>query len=933
MDAHSLSIDEIYDKIDSNFRGISSEEAEKRLNFYGKNEIPSKGAVSPWKILLNQFKDLLVLILVAAGIITAIIGIIEQDKGSIVEIVAIFIVVALNALLGFYQEYSAEKAITALRSLAVSEVIAVRDNQKTMIKAEFLVPGDIVVIESGDTVAADLRIIEGYEVRTLESILTGESVPVRKDNEVLADSSALADRINMLYKGTTVVNGSGLAIVVATGLETELGKIASSLMEIKSEDTPIQKKLAKLAKQLTIGIIILSVLILVLGSILMRNESISDLFIFSIGLAVAAVPEGLPAVLTLTLAIGITRMAKKRSLIRKLPAVEVLGSATIICTDKTGTLTKNEMTVEKLWVSDEIYDISGTGYIRDGEIIDPHTGNQIELEREDNIAKAIEVCTLANEAAIELKEDGEYFEIFGDPTEASLLILAEKSKLREDIIENHEIKYLFPFDSNRKRMSVIIQNKETKNYRILAKGAIDILLDLCTHKEINNNIIELDDTEREKLLDLSSQYSSKFAYRILALTYKDLNNKEAEELILSKNSDLVERNLVFLGFVAMLDPPRDQSRPAIERARSAGIKVMMITGDHMETAKAIGKSITLCKDMVPFTGKELDEMSDEELEAKVDETEIFARVNPSHKLRIVEALKKNHEIVIMTGDGVNDAPALKRADVGVSMGISGTDVAKEASDMVLVDDNFANIIESVYEGRIIYDNMKKFIAYLLSANAGEILTVLFGLILSFIFIRDEILLPIVAIQLLYINLVTDTLPALALGVSAPETNVMKRPPRNPDEPLLDREMLFKVFLTGLLYGIGTMIIFFWITDWGADTSEETVVLARTMVFAALVIYQLLNSLSTSINRSIFSKKILRNRALFGAIFVGFILLILSIYTPFLQPFLQTVNISGVGWGIIFATASPIALIEEVRKFIVRKKYGFPDVEEYDYLAC
>jgi len=386
-------------------------------------------------------------------------------------------------------------------------------------------------------------------------------------------------------------------MLIATGLETELGKIASSLMEIKSEDTPIQKKLARLAKQLTIGIIILSILILVLGSILMRNEPISELFIFSIGLAVAAVPEGLPAVLTLTLAIGITRMAKKRSLIRKLPAVEVLGSATIICTDKTGTLTKNEMTVEKLWVSDEIYDVSGTGYVREGEIIDSHTGNQVEIKKDDSIEKAIEVCTLANEAAIELKEDGENFDIFGDPTEVALLVLAEKSQRRFELTERNEIEYLFPFDSERKRMSIIVKNKETNNYRILAKGAIDILVELCTHKEINGQIKDLTKNEREKIVEISNQYSSKFAYRILALAYRNVSEDKAEKLILAKNSELVERDLVFLGFVAMLDPPRDQSRPAIESARTAGIKVMMITGDHMETAKAIGRSITLCRDM------------------------------------------------------------------------------------------------------------------------------------------------------------------------------------------------------------------------------------------------------------------------------------------------------------------------------------------------
>ena len=424
MKAHSQSVDEIYEELNTQFEGLSSEEAKIRLELYGRNELPTKGGISPLKMFLGQFTDLLVIILIVAGVITGVIGIIEHNSESIVEVVAIFIVVALNAVLGFYQEYSAEKAITALQNLTVSDVIAVRDKHKKKISAEELVPGDIISIEAGDTLSADLRIIEGYEVRSLESILTGESLPIRKEDLVLAEDTALADRTNMLFKGTTVVNGSGLAIVVATGLETELGKIATSLMEIRSEDTPIKKKLAKLAKQLTIGIVILSALILILGAIFMRGIPFTELFIFAIGLAVAAVPEGLPAVLTLTLAIGITRMAKKRSLIRKLPAVEVLGSATVICTDKTGTLTKNEMTVSKLWINDHVYDITGSGYLNNGEILDVESGNPYETDLNRDVRKALEICTLANEAAIEESLINEGFEIFGDPTEVALLIMA-----------------------------------------------------------------------------------------------------------------------------------------------------------------------------------------------------------------------------------------------------------------------------------------------------------------------------------------------------------------------------------------------------------------------------------------------------------------------------------------------------------------------------
>ncbi len=932
MEAHSLSIDEIYKELDSQFEGLSSEEAERRLDIYGTNTIPSGRSISPWKILLSQFSDLLVIILLFSGFITGIIGIVEKNRESIIDVIAIFTVVIINAGLGFYQEFSAEKAIKALKTFSISEDVVVRDRSKTLINAENIVQGDIVVLDAGSSIAADIRLIESFELRTIEAILTGESLPIKKQTHILPIKTQIADRKNMLYKGTSVVSGSGIGIVVGTGLDTELGKIASSLMEIETEKTPLQKKLAKLAKQLTIGIVILSVIILVIGLFVMKDTSFTEVIIFAIGLAVAAVPEGLPVVLTLTLAIGITRMAKKRALIRNLPAVEVLGSSTVICTDKTGTLTKNEMTVKTVWTLDHTYDVSGTGYLNNGDIICQDSVSIKNASDDPTLMKTLEICTLANEASIKVNDEASDYDIFGDPTEVALLILAEKSDYRNDITKQWKREYLFPFDSERKRMSVIVHNNISNQHQLMTKGAVDILLDICTTKYTKAGISELTEIDKKKIIEINNSYSANYAYRILGVAYRNLEGEESAKLVLSGYSEKAETNLTFVGFAAMIDPPRDQSRPSIDKARQAGINVIMITGDHMETAKAIGRSITLCAGMETISGKELDEMNDEELDEAVYETEIFARVNPSHKLRIVNSLRKKGEVVIMTGDGVNDSPALKLADVGVSMGKTGVDVAKEASDMILVDDNFATIIDAISEGRIIYDNMKKFISYLLSANAGEILTVLFGLVLSAI-VLDSIVLPILAIQLLFINIVTDAFPALALGISAPEENVMRRPPRDPNEHIIDKNMLFKILFTGILYAIGSMIIFYWAIDFGRNVNEHTVQLGQTMIFAALVVFQLFNSLSTSISKSVFSRRILRNRSLFGAVFVGLILLLSAIYIPFMNPFINTIPLTPTHWGIIMLAALPILIAEEIRKYFIRKFYPFPEILEYDLEAC
>jgi Ca2+-transporting ATPase len=923
MRSYSQSSDEVLQDLKSRTEGLTAEEATQRSSKYGKNVLLTEKKTNPIRILFSQFKDLLVIILIISGVITGIIGILENNMESIIDVVAILVVVLLNAFLGFYQEFSAEKAVNALKKLSKSDVIVVRDGAKQYINSELLVPGDIIMLETGDVISADIRLLQSYEIRSNESILTGESVPVRKQTNKLPSDTVLAERNNMLFRGTTIVNGIGMGIITGTGSFTELGKIASSLVEIKTEATPIQKKLSKMAKQLTIFVLILSVIIFVIGIFSLGIENWTTLLIFTIGLAVAAVPEGLPTVLTLSLALGINRLAKKNALIRKLPTVEVLGSSTVICTDKTGTLTRNEQTARLVWTLDGQYDVTGDGYYSFGSIISKSSVEETDPMENRTLRKAIEIGALANEASIEKQGENDPYKIFGDPTEVALLILAEKGQSLSKIKQKYTLEYVFPFDSDRKRMSVIVKNKETGQYRIMVKGALDVLLDLCTNQFSNDSLSPLKEDERTKAIEMSENYSANYAYRILGVAFRDITAAEAEKLILSKRYELVENGLTFIGFVGMIDPPRAESKPAISKAQAAGIKVIMITGDHLETAKAIGRSIGLCMSYEPITGKEIDRMTDEAFEQIVQTTDVYARVNPSHKLRIVSTLKEQGEIVAMTGDGVNDSPALKKADIGIAMGITGTDVSKEASNMILLDDNFSNIIEAVAEGRTIYNNIKKFIGYLLSANAGEIFTVLFGVLFGLIFFRTSII-PILTIQLLYINIVTDTFPALALGASPAEKDIMIRQPRDPKEPLIDKDMILMILISGFSYAIGTTIVYFWAMNFTLSLDPTDIKTSETMVFVSLVIYQLLHSLSISQNRFIFNKEFFKNGKLFLAFFFSLGLLILAIYVPFMNRFIHTVPLAASQWGIISATALPIFVIDELRKIKYIRKSAIKD---------
>ena len=927
---HDRSLDEVFASLNADPRGMSSDEASKRLIEFGPNIIAQGKRISPLKLFFKQFTDLLVLVLIAAAIVTMILAIVEKNYEEFIDVAAIILVVALNASLGFYQEYSAEKAISALTRLSISEITAFRDHQKVKLQAPDLVPGDIIVLEAGTSIPADIRVIEAFELRINESILTGESLPVKKRELVLRGDTVLAERTNMLFKGTTVTGGSGSGIVAFTGGNTELGKIASSLQEIAPDPTPLQVRLEHLAKQLTFIILGLAAAILIIGLFLGRE--LGQMIIFSIGLAVAAIPEGLPAVLTLTLAIGVGRLARKRALIRKLPAVEVIGSTTVICTDKTGTLTKNEMTVKLVWSLDRVFEVSGSGYANNGTIVDSRTGSTADPKVDPELRGLLESLILVNDASIIDQGNGDPFKVIGDPTEVALLVLGAKAGLTLETTEKTWSKeFVFPFDSDRKMMSIIASTKSDKSYRIMVKGAPEVLIERCTQITDLGKTIPITEAIRKSIVETSGSYSKNFAYRMLGVAIREIDSGTAEKLKLAEDHDAVEENLTFLGLVAQQDPARDQSAPAIAKAKIAGIRVIMITGDHAETARAIGRSIGLVgRDSPdPITGAALEAMSDAQLSDALEKgnNNIFARVSPHHKLRIVNALKSQGEIVVMTGDGVNDAPALKRADIGVAMGISGTDVAKEASQMILVDDNFSNIVESIAEGRTIFDNMKKFIGFLLSANAGEVLTVVLGLIIG-VALYGYPLLPLLAIQLLFINLVTDTFPALALGVDTPETDVMNRPPRDPREPLLSSDTLGMIVTSGSVQALMALLCFFLsitpdmivnITTGAQRDAEDILIKPMTMAFTAIVIFQLIHAVNTSERGTIFSRITLKNKALILAVVGGLVLQLAAIYVAQLNAILHTIPLSGEDWLLIILASVPVLLVEELRKFVVKPR--------------
>jgi len=861
-----LSLSDLYKILESGPEGLSSEEAKKRLEKYGKNELSEEKVETPLKIFLDQFKSFLILILIIAAIISFGIGYYTNSTEEIIDGTAIIAIVIINAILGFVQEYRAEKAVEALKKMATPKALVMRDGQRMLISTSEVVPGDILILEDGQKVAADARLIESHDLRVDESTLTGESTPVRKEVTTINKDVPLAERRNMVFMNTHITFGHGKAIVVSTGMKTEVGKIAGKILATPEGRTPMQEKLEKLSKKL--GLVILGICVLIFGIEIYFKEPLIEAFLLSVSLAVSAIPEGLPAVVTLALAIGLQIMAKRNALVRKLSAIETLGMVTTICTDKTGTLTKNEMTVKEIFIDNKNFEVTGEGYEPIGEL--KLNGEKIETKRIAGIDKLLEISVLCNNASLN-KKNGEYF-IIGDPTEGALIVLGEKFEYSRNVLKK-EFKFIheIPFSSERKRMSVIYE-KDGKKIAYV-KGAPEIILERCSKQLAKNKITNID---KKKLKEVSDKMANK-ALRVLAVAYKVLPKKFSIED--------VEKDLIFVGFVGMIDPPRPEVKAAIKVAHEAGIKTIMATGDHKKTAIAIAKQIGIMKkgDMV-LTGNELNKMSDDYLERVIKKVTVFARISPQDKVRILSALKKNGEIVAMTGDGVNDAPALKEAHVGVAMGIKGTDVAKEASDMILEDDNYATIVNAVETGRGIYDNIKKFIRFLLSANFDEILVVGSSYFM-------DLPLPLLPLQILWINLITDSGPALALSVDPFEKGIMKKQPRDPKEGILSG-MTYFIIIAGIVAAIATLSSFLY----GLSFSVEK---ARTMAFTTAVMFELFFVFNCrSEDKWVFHKNPFSNKKLILAVVIGFVLQLSVIYLTPLQIVFKTTALSLMDWIVL-----------------------------------
>ena len=832
--------------------GLTKEEAEKRIEKYGHNRLEGGKEKSLIQMILEQLKDFLVIILMIAAVISIFLG--EALEGII-----ILAIVVLNTFLGVYQENKASNALKALKEMASPHAKVLRGGQIIEVPSSDVVPGDIAILEAGDYVPADLRLIESVNLKIDEAALTGESVPVEKDaSAVLAEDASLGDRINCGYMGTVITYGRGRGVITETGMQTQMGNIAGMLNDTPDESTPLQKKLDSLGKVLGIVCLAICVVIFLLG--LLHGMELFDIFMTSVSLAVAAIPEGLTVVVTVVLAMGMQKMVKCNAIIKRLSAVETLGSTTVICSDKTGTLTQNKMTIQKLYDASGHYNVSGTGYSPEGEITD-EAGN-VPASFPDRL---IEGALLCNDATYDPANQT----IVGDPTEAAMVVLAYKHGMKKAEWESRYPRVQeIPFDSDRKLMSTF--HKIGDSITMYTKGAPDELLRRCTRIEEKGVVNPLTDAKREEILSVN-QDMAQSALRVIGVAYRTMNEADP--------SPESENDLIFVGLVGMIDPPREEAKAAIDVCKTAGIQVKMITGDHKITASAIGAQLGIETDRT-VEGREINEMTDEQLRECVKTTNVFARVSPEHKVRLVDAVRANGNIAAMTGDGVNDAPSLKHADIGVAMGITGTDVSKEAADMILTDDNFASIVRAVAEGRTIYANIRKVVGFLLSCNIGEILVI-------FLAMLTNLPTPLVAIQLLSINLITDAFPAFALGMEKEEPGTMNRKPRDPSEPIVDKKMTVAVLIQSIALALGTLGSFVY-----GLYVHDSLDVARTACFLTLVLGELLRAYSArSESTSVFKMKVFENSYLNKCVLVSVLFMIASIYVPFLNPVFSTVALS------------------------------------------
>lgn len=881
-------VNQVVQELDTNLeKGLSSEEINKRLQSYGPNALKEPPPRSLLSMFIAQLKEVLVLILIIAAFVSGALG---EWADSIV----ILIIVILNAALGVFQENKAEQALKALKEMTKALVKVLRNGKVSQVEADHLVPGDVVLLDAGDSIPADGRLIESASLRVNEAALTGESVPVEKELTVIqGEEVPVGDRKNMVFRGTTVTGGRGKVIITNSGMDTELGKIAQMLQEEPPDPTPLQRQLAELGKIL--GIVAGIIVAIVFATGLWRGGEILEMFMTAIALAVAAIPEGLPSVVTIVLALGVTRMSRRNAIIRKLPAVETLGVANYICSDKTGTLTKNEMTVTQIYHDGNFIKLTGTGYQPEGDFLDQQ-GAKLSPTADQNLELMLRGGTLNSDARVEKTEKG--YEVIGDPTEGALVVVAGKAGFNK---EDLEIKYPrleeIPFDSARKMMTTF--HKIDEEIISFTKGAPDVLLSRCNQILTSEGIKELSKDEYEKILKVNSTLASE-GQRVLALAFR-----KWQEVPKSPTSDFAENKLTFIGFFAILDPARDEVKDAVVVSRHAGIKTVMITGDHQDTALAIAKELDIWRegDSV-LTGIQLEKMNEEELKDYVTKTTVYARVSPEHKLRIVGALKAHGHVVAMTGDGVNDAPALKRADIGAAMGITGTEVAKEASDMVLLDDNFATIVNAVEEGRTIYANIRKSIHYLLSCNTGEIVAIFTAILLGYGS-------PLTPIQILWMNLVTDGAPALALGLEPPEKGVMNKPPRNPKDNVFAGGVGGAILYQGILIGILAFSAYWLGLQWGQSLEE-----AHTMAFMTIAFSQLVHAFNArSFDQSLFKMGITTNRPLVYAFLASAALQLAVVYVPFLRGIFETELLTPKElFTVIIFSLTPLVVVEIAKIF-------------------
>jgi P-type Ca2+ transporter type 2C len=898
--------------------GLTGEEAQSRRRRYGPNELTAEKPVPSWRRFLAQFEDVLVVLLLIATAISAALWALERDAALPYEAIAILAVILLNAAMGYVQESRAEAAVAALRAMSAAEATVIRSGERQSIAAAEIVPGDLILIDEGDTIPADARLIESTALQTAEAALTGESLPVTKDADTLPEDVALGDRHNIVFSGTAATYGHGKAIVTAIGMRTEMGRIAGLLKHTPDEPTPLQRELDRIGKVL--GILVVAIAVVMIATIIVVEDvrtlsAVFDVLILGVALAVAAVPEGLPAVVTAVLSIGVQRMARRHAIVRHLAAVETLGSASVIASDKTGTLTKNEMTVRVVVTAGGRVTFEGSGYAPDGTVRRGDGGPvdgplRVELER------ALAAADRANNATV-VERDGRWT-VQGDPTEAALLVAAGKAGLNSETLDDRLPRVgEVPFSSERKLMSTIHRDREQRRGIVFTKGAPDVLLARCTFEVVGDGRQPLTPVRRTEILQVNEALAGD-ALRTLGVAGRWLSDDALAEQ--SAHPDArVEQDLVFAGLIGMIDPPRPEAREAVARAKGAGIRPLMITGDHPRTAAVIAQELGISRDGRAITGGELAKLTDDALSQTVSEVSVYARVNPDQKLLIVDALRRTGAVVAMTGDGVNDAPALKRADIGIAMGITGTDVSKEAADMVLADDNFASIVAAVEEGRAIFDNIRKFLRYLLSSNFGEVLTMFFGVVLAgqigLDAAGDGVVLPLLATQILWINLVTDGMPALALGIDPANAGLMQQPPRPAGEGVLTPRIWRGIVLVGVIMAAGTLLVLDASLPGGFIEGSGDLRYAQTMAFTTLMLFQVFNVLNARSDERSALARLFTNAWLWGAIGVSLLLQLLVIHAPWLQRAFGTVALSGGDWLFCAAVASSVLWLREIDKLV------------------